>query len=221
VPDRGGITGSGKHNKLNPNLIPPRLRAKLEEISRMQKNPDVTVRSRGVMEKCTYCIQRINAAKIDCKLADIKDKDGNYVVPDGFFQTACQQACPSNSIIFGDILDATSKVSQSKKNARSFALLGYLNTRPRTSHLLRVSNPNLNILKAREPERFAHVAEPFHGPGHGGHDEHDHHDNHEGHDGGAHGAEKKTSYFDTRKQRGDNGYALSLRVLSTSTGGMA
>jgi molybdopterin-containing oxidoreductase family iron-sulfur binding subunit len=215
TPDRGGITGSGKHNEINPNLIPPRLREKLEEISRMQKNPDVTVRSRGVMEKCTYCIQRINAAKIDCKLADIKDKDGHYVVPDGFFQTACQQACPSNAIIFGDILDAASKVSQSRKNARGFALLGYLNTRPRTSHLLRVSNPNLNILKAREPERFAHVSSPFHGPeGHEGHD----HEGHGGHDG--HGAEKKTSYFDTRKQQGDTGYALSLRVL-TSTGGMA
>jgi molybdopterin-containing oxidoreductase family iron-sulfur binding subunit len=224
APDLGGITGSGQHNKINPNLIPPRLRQKLDEISRMQKNPDVTVRSRGVMEKCSYCIQRINAAKIDCKLADIKDKDGNYVVPDGFFQTSCQQACPSNAIVFGDILDSASKVSQSRKNARGFALLGYLNTRPRTSHLLRVSNPNLNILKAREPERFAHVDSPFHGPEGDGHDGH----GHDHHDGGKHdaphgpetGSEKKVSYFDTRKQRSDTGYALSLRVLS-STGGMA
>jgi hypothetical protein len=86
-----------------------------------------------------------------------------------------------------------------------------------------VSNPNLNILKARESERFMHVSEPFHGPGHEGHD----HDGHEGHDAtGAHGAEKKVSYFDTRKLRSDEGYALSLRVLSpeavhSSTGGMA
>src|SRR5207253_2529425 len=130
------------HNKINPNLIPPRLRQKLDEISRMQKNPDVTVRSRGVMEKCSYCIQRINAARIETKL------DGLTSIPEGFFQTACQQACPSNAIVFGDTLNPESQVAKMKGNARSYQLLGYLNTRPRTSHMVRLSNPNPNLVSA-------------------------------------------------------------------------
>jgi molybdopterin-containing oxidoreductase family iron-sulfur binding subunit len=142
APDRGGITGSGEHNKVNPNLIPPRLRQKLDEISRMQKNPDVTVRSRGVMEKCSYCIQRINAARIETKLANLPG------IPEGFFQTACQQACPSNSIVFGDTLNKDSQVSKMKNNARSYQLLGYINTRPRTSHMVRLMNPNENLVSA-------------------------------------------------------------------------
>ena len=141
MPDRDGITGSGEHNKINPNLIPPRLRAKLDEISRMKMNPNVTVRSRGLMEKCSYCIQRSNAAKIECKIHDLYGKNG-VAVPDGFFQTACQQACPSNSIVFGDILDPVSKVYATRKDARSYGLLNYLNTRPRTSHMVKLFNPN-------------------------------------------------------------------------------
>ncbi len=213
IPGQEGITGSQKHNSINPNLIPPRLRQKLDEISKMQKNPDVTVRSRGVMEKCSYCIQRINFAKIECKLADIRDSEGKHVIPDGFFQSACQQACPSNAITFGDELDKTSKVHATRHNARSYALLGYLNTRPRTSHMIRVMNPNPEILRQRDPDRFKNLAEPFH---HGGHDDHDH-----GHD---HGSEKAGSggghsFFDTRKRREDSGYAMSLRVLSTNNAG--
>jgi molybdopterin-containing oxidoreductase family iron-sulfur binding subunit len=153
VPDRGGVTGSGTHNKINPNLIPPRLRQKLEEISKMQKNPNVTVRSRGVMEKCTFCIQRINEARIEVKLTSPEIKG----VPDGFFQTACQQACPSEAIIFGDILDGSSRVHEARMNGRSYGLLAYLNTRPRTTYMLRVNNPN--------PRLRASVEDPFH---HGG-----------------------------------------------------
>jgi molybdopterin-containing oxidoreductase family iron-sulfur binding subunit len=206
IPEQEGITGSTVHNRINPNLIPPRLRQKLDEISRMQKNPDVTVRSRGVMEKCTFCIQRINTAKIECKLADIKDKDGNFVVPDGFFQTACQQACPSGSIVFGDQLDPQSMVSRTRGHGRSFAILGYLNTRPRTSHMVRVMNPNPKLCSA---ERIKSWEDPFHhGSHHGSHEGHDH-DHGDGHDGHGH------SFFDTTKQHEDAGYALSLRVLST------
>jgi len=159
APDRGGITGSGKHNKINPNLIPPRLRQKLDQISRMHQNPDVSVRSRGVMEKCSYCVQRINAARYETRLKGL-DK-----VPDGFFETACQQACPSGSITFGDMLDSTSEVARTRGHARSYLLLGYVNTRPRTSHMLRVMNPNPALCDADRKHAWEH---PFHGPA-GGH----------------------------------------------------
>ena len=206
IPGQEGVNGSMTHNSINPNLIPPRLRDKLDEITRMQKNPDVTVRSRGVMEKCTYCVQRINAAKIDCKLSDVRDSKGNYVVPDGFFQAACQQACPSNAIIFGDILDTKSKVHASRANARSYALLGYLNTRPRTSHMVRVMNPNEALLARIDPERLKHIDSPFHGVPHAPHSEGDGHDH-------SHGEDGKHSFFDKSKRYEDSGYALSLRVL--------
>ncbi|MBL8757738.1 MAG: TAT-variant-translocated molybdopterin oxidoreductase, partial [Phycisphaerae bacterium] len=112
----------------NHNLIPPRLRKKLEEISKMRMNPNVTVRSRGVMEKCTYCVQRTNEAKIDFKVnhPGLRPSDG---MPDGIVQTACQQACPTNAITFGDILDTKSHegkgsvVRQHREHARSYMLL--------------------------------------------------------------------------------------------------
>ncbi len=190
----------------NPNLIPPRLREKLDEISRMQKNPDVTVRMRGIMEKCSYCIQRTNYAKIECKLSDIKDAKGKSFIPDGFVQTACQQACPSDAITFGDILDPNSKVSKLRDNQRSYLLLGYLNTRPRTSHMVRVNNPNPALVSA---DRKASWENPF---GHhaGGHDAHDSHDSHDKSEGAKHGF-----LYNPAKARDDRGYALSLNVLAS------
>jgi MoCo/4Fe-4S cofactor protein with predicted Tat translocation signal len=121
----------------NGHWIPPRLREETPEIQHMERNPHVTVRERGVMEKCTYCIQRINNARIEyVKLQDMER------IPDGALQTACQQACPTNAIVFGDINDPESAVTAERGSTRSYALLDYLNTKPRTTYLARLRNPN-------------------------------------------------------------------------------
>ncbi len=111
--------------------------------TKLVQNPDVTVRSRGVMEKCSYCVQRISSARIEAKNEKRKIRDGEV-------RTACQSACPSQAIYFGDISDPTTLVSKVKAESRNYGLLEELNTKPRTSYLGKVVNPN-PALKAEKP----------------------------------------------------------------------
>jgi molybdopterin-containing oxidoreductase family iron-sulfur binding subunit len=102
---------------------------------KLMRNPEVTVRSRGVMEKCSYCVQRINRARIEA------DKN-NQPVADGAIATACEQACPSQAIVFGNANDPNSRVSKLRQQQRNYQIMPELNSRPRTTYLAAVRNPN-------------------------------------------------------------------------------
>jgi MoCo/4Fe-4S cofactor protein with predicted Tat translocation signal len=113
---------------------------------KLMRNPDVTVRSRGVMEKCTYCIQRISVARIDAKVS------GDGFVPDGDVVTACQQACPTRAIIFGNLNDKQGETLKLKSSPLNYGVLAELGTQPRTTYLARVINPHEDLPRAVTPK---------------------------------------------------------------------
>lgn len=173
---------------------PSHIESANRKLQALVMNPEVTVRGRGVMEKCTYCIQRVEGAKINAI------KEGRDVA-DGDVVTACQSACPTRAIEFGDVSDPASAVSQKHADDRSYGMLGQLNLKTRTQYLARVTNPHRRLMTARQIEELETMEQP-HSHGHGGHgDEHheghgdEHHEGHDDHDhaeheGDGHGAAK-------------------------------
>ena len=156
---------------------PSNIESANRKLQALVMNPEVTVRGRGVMEKCTYCIQRVEGAKINAI------KEGRDVA-DGDVVTACQSACPTRAIEFGDISDPSSAVSKKRKDDRSYGMLGQLNLKTRTEYLARVTNPHRRLMTAKQIDELENMEQP-HSHGHGGH--HDSHEEGHGDHEGKHG----------------------------------
>ncbi len=146
------------------------------ELLKLAKNPDVTVRMRGIMEKCSFCVQRIEGAKIAQKVK-ARDTD-NVAVPDGTIKTACQQACPADAIAFGNIKDPNSEVSKWKAQDRDYSVLDFLLTKPRTTYLARIRNQNEKMPDYKEfpgtSQEWLKRENSFEAHGHADHAGHDH-----------------------------------------------
>ncbi|XZE52480.1 TAT-variant-translocated molybdopterin oxidoreductase [Planctomycetaceae bacterium SH139] len=147
------------------------------KLQQLVLNPEVTVRGRGVMEKCTFCIQRVEAGKINAR------REGGRKIADGEVKTACQTACPTSAIVFGDIQDTQSEVYEWRKDPRDYAMLDQLNIKPRVTYLARISNPNVRLMSAQQlkdlvywPKKAAQLEAAHHD--HGGHGDEHHGDEH-------------------------------------------
>ncbi len=140
------------------------------QLIKLANNPEVTVRSRGVMEKCTFCTQRISKARVDVKIT-------GEPIGDGDVKTACQQACPTQAILFGDLNDSDSTVSQAHASPRAYGMLAELDVRPRNMYLAKISNPHPGLAVPVVHEPHGH----HDGEGHdeAGHDKHEHDHDHE------------------------------------------
>jgi molybdopterin-containing oxidoreductase family iron-sulfur binding subunit len=138
-----------------PNMPDLQQREQVDPIKAMVFNPDVTVRMRGVMEKCTYCVQRIQGTKIKVKNEFLAGKRDSETIKDGEILTACQQACPTQAITFGNLNDRNAVVTKLHQNPRAYSVLEELNTRPRSQHMAKLRNPSgeLESAKAQADEK--------------------------------------------------------------------
>ncbi|MEM9701757.1 MAG: 4Fe-4S dicluster domain-containing protein [Planctomycetota bacterium] len=193
-----------------------------KDLTGMVLNPEVTVRVRGVMEKCTYCVQRIQAATVPW---DNEPHPEGERLPDGSIVPACEQVCPTGASAFGDLNDPDSKVRKLQEGGRAYAMLSEYNVRPRTIYLARVRNPHPTLEKSQAYYRELHVHDhhghgDHHGEGYGdhhgehGHGHDDHH--HEGHgDGHGHGEHGHGDHGHGEKGNGEEGkHAAASRLLN-------
>lgn len=161
------------------NAFPGNIENANRKLQALVMNPEVTVRGRGVMEKCTYCVQRVESAKITAR------KEGGREIRDGDVVTACQSACPTRAIEFGNIADSESLVAKSHKLPHSYGMLSQLNVKPRTEYLARIRNTPSALMTEKQIEDLEKLqshgdhGHDSHGEGHDDHDAHPEHDNHD------------------------------------------
>ena len=165
------------------NAFPGNIENANRKLQALVMNPEVTVRGRGVMEKCTYCVQRVESAKITAR------KEGGREIRDGDVVTACQSACPTNAIEFGNIADSESLVAKSRKLPHSYGMLSQLNVKPRTEYLARIRNTPPELMTRKQIEDLETLKSHHDDHGHDSHGE-----DHEAHGQSEHDAETHTDH---------------------------